>query len=75
MFTERDILVDRQRRHDMMVAADRYRLIRIALDAQKQHPSLYERWLAQLGARMIEWGSQLEARYAPPPVYCSPATD
>jgi hypothetical protein len=75
MFTEQDVLVDRQRRHDMMATADRYRLIRMALDARKRHPSRYERWLAQLGARMIEWGSRLEARYTPPPVCCSPAAD
>jgi hypothetical protein len=75
MFTERDILVDRQRRRDMMAAADKYRLIRIALDAHRQHPPLYGRWLARLGTHLIEWGSRLEARYAPPPVCCSPAAD
>jgi hypothetical protein len=75
MFTERDILVERQRRRDMMDAAIKYRLIRVALDAQRQRPHLYDRWLAHLGTWLVDWGSRLEARYAPPPVCCSPAAD
>ena len=72
MFTERDILVDRQRRRDMMAAAAKYRLIRTALEVQNPHPALYERWLAHLGAWLIDWGSRLEARYAPPTIRYSP---
>jgi len=72
MFSERDILVDRQRRRDMMDAADKDRLVRIALAARKQRPALYERWLARLGAWLIDWGSQLEARYAQPTIRYSP---
>jgi len=75
MFTEREILLDRQRRRDMMDAAARDRLVRIALAARKQRPTLYDRWLAHLGAWLIDWGSQLEARYAPPTICCSPTGD
>jgi hypothetical protein len=75
MFTERDILVDRQRRRDMMAAAAKYRLTRIALDAHRQHPTLYERWLAHLGAWLIDWGSRLEARYTQPTIRYSPTGD
>jgi len=75
MFTERDILVDRERRRDMMDVAAKDRLIGIALAAREPRPHLYDRWLAHLGAWLIDWGSRLEARYAPPPVYCSPAGD
>jgi phosphopantetheinyl transferase len=75
MFTERDILVDRQRRRDMMDAAAKDRLVRIALAARKQRPALYERWLAHLGAWLVELGSQLEARYAQPAIRYSPTGD
>ena len=72
MFTERDILLDRQRRRDMMDAAAKYHLTRIALEAKRQRPHLYERCLAHLGAWLIDWGSRLEARYAPPTIRYSP---
>lgn len=72
MFTEREILLDRQRRRDMMDAAAKDRLVRIALAARKQRSHLYERWLARLGAWLIDWGSRLETRYAPPAIRYSP---
>jgi hypothetical protein len=75
MFTERDILLDRQRRQKMMDAAAKDRLVRIALAARKQRPHLYERWLARLGAQLVDWGSRLEARYSSPSICCSPTGD
>jgi hypothetical protein len=75
MFTERDILVDRERRRELMDAAAKDRLIQTALAAREPHPHLYDRWLAQLGAWLVDWGSRLEARYTAPPACCSPAAD
>ena len=72
MFTEREILLDRQRRRDMMDAAAKDRLVRIALEAKRQRPHLYDRWLARLGAWLIDWGSRLEARYTQPTIRYSP---
>jgi hypothetical protein len=75
MFNQHDILVAQQRRRDMLSAAAKYRLTRIALEARGQRPHLYDRWLARFGGWLIDLGSRLEARYAPPPVCCSSTGD
>jgi hypothetical protein len=63
MFLEREYEVAQERRKDTMVWVENQRLIRTAL-ANRPSGRRYQRWLAQLGAGMVRWGSRLQARYA-----------
>jgi hypothetical protein len=66
MFTERDVLVAQQRRHDMMQAANKERLSKAVSKAYGPQYRAYERWMAQLGAWLVDQGQKLQARHATP---------
>jgi len=64
MFLEREYRVAQERRKDTMVWVEKQRLIRRAQGTRRSLVRRYQRWLAQLGAGMVRWGSRLQARYA-----------
>jgi len=68
MFTDQDIITAQCRRQDLMRAADRERLISLARPANRSPHSAYQRWLAQLGAWLVERGEKLQGRYAQPSI-------
>jgi hypothetical protein len=63
MYTERDVLVIQEHRRDAMAYAAQERLIR---QARAPWARAYRRWLARLGAQMVDWGGRLQTRYAHP---------
>ena len=68
MFIEREGLVLQQRQRDMMAAADKVRLIDLARQANGSPRDTYRRWLAQLGAWLVDQGQKLQTRYAQPSI-------
>jgi hypothetical protein len=53
-----------ERRRDDLILAEKERLIRRVLGRNLSPATRYQRWLARLGAQLVEWGSRLQARYA-----------
>jgi hypothetical protein len=71
MITGRDVLFAREQRRDALALAERERLARraLGLDIQRPRSKVSERcclWLAQLGAQLVRWGENLQARYTQP---------
>lgn len=54
-----------ERYKDMHRAAANAALVAAAQAAQPKQPRFYAPLLAQLGRRLVRWGSGLEARYTP----------
>ena len=63
MMTYRDLLVESERRFDEMARAREARLVRQFAGNKKHSSRSYQRWLNRLGARLVSWGSSLQARY------------
>ena len=64
MFLEREYRAAQERRKDTMAWVEKQRLIRLAQGPRRSLVRRYQRWLAQLGERMVRWGGRLQARYA-----------
>ena len=64
MITGQDVLVAYERRQDDLALARKERLIRQIQKSNASHVAHYQRWLAQLGERLVAWGTYLQARYA-----------
>ena len=63
MPTEQDYLARKEYYRDQRRAADKFRLVRVAMAGRERTDRLYTRALARLGTRLVAWGSRLEARY------------
>lgn len=63
MFTWNDVLVQEERRKDLLREAEEYRLARLVLAGRERRPRLYYRALTWLGRRLVAWGYRLQARY------------
>ena len=63
MLIGQDVLVAYERRQDDLALARKERLIR-HIQGSSSYAVHYQRWLAQLGARLVSWGTYLQARYA-----------
>jgi len=63
MFTWSDVLVQQERRKDLLREAEEYRLARLVLAGRERRPRLYYRALTWLGRRLIAWGYRLLERY------------
>lgn len=63
MLTGQDVLVAYERRQDDLALARKERLIGRMQRSNSSHAALYQRWLAQLGARLVSW-TYLQARDA-----------
>ena len=63
MFLEKEYEYAQARLKDTMAWVEKQRLIRLAL-ANRPSRRRFRRWLAQIGAQMVRWGSRLQARYA-----------
>ena len=64
MLTGQDVLVAYERRQDDLALARKERLIGRVQRSNSSHATRYQRWLAQLGAWLISWGTYLQTRYA-----------
>ncbi len=64
MLTGQHILVAYERRQDDLALARKERLIRQVQRSSSSYAVHYQLWLAQLGARLVAWGTYLQARYA-----------
>ena len=70
MLTGQTVLVAYERRQDDLALARKERLIGRVQGSSSSHATHYQRWLAQLGARLVAWGTYLQARYAPKEPAC-----
>jgi hypothetical protein len=64
MFTMRDYLVEEARRQNELTQAEKERLVQRVTRRNGPTTDSYQRWLARLGALLVTWGSQLQARDA-----------
>jgi hypothetical protein len=64
MFLERNYQVAQERCRDTLAWAEQERLIRKIRADRTSLRYRYQCWLAWLGARLVRWGSYLQARYA-----------
>ena len=64
MFFERDYRVAQERRRDTLAWVEKERLIGKTATGRPSLQYRYQRGLARLGARLVRWGSHLQARYA-----------
>jgi hypothetical protein len=64
MFLDNEYRIAQERRRDRLAWAAKERLIRNTLTRRSALQVRYQRWLARFGARLVRWGSHLQARYA-----------
>ena len=63
MITYNHLLVEEARRQREMALAEEHRLIRQVARHNPTTRRNYQRWLAQLGTRLVAWGRYLQTRY------------
>jgi hypothetical protein len=63
MITQRDILVEAERRKHEIARAETERQIQHAMGHNRPSISGYQHWLTRLGAQLEIWGHGLQARY------------
>ena len=66
MVTQRDILVEAERRRAEMAWADKERRIRRVTRHNAPSANGYQGWLAGLGVQLQAWGDRLQGRYDEP---------
>ena len=64
MITEKDILVEEQRRIDLMGQARKQRLIQQVMGHNAESIPVYKLLLARLGQQLTAWGLQLQTKYS-----------
>jgi hypothetical protein len=60
-----DVQVQEQRRQDLLRDIERRRLIHTLKTARPRSAHFYSPALANLGRRLVVWGSRLQAHYGP----------
>lgn len=64
MITFYDYLVEVERRREQIVQAEKERLARQVSTDDARRIKPFQRWLFHFIARLVVWGSRLQARYA-----------
>jgi hypothetical protein len=62
---QQHMIMQQERYQDLLREAHKGRLIKEARQAHASHLPLYCRALAQLGKRMVAWGTILQTRFEP----------
>jgi hypothetical protein len=63
MLSWSDILAQQERYRDLRREADRYRLVRLALEASPRRRHFHCRAMGWLGRLLVGWGWRLQERY------------
>lgn len=62
--TQRDLLARQEYYKDQMRAAEKYRLVRVALSGRENGDRFTSRLLVWVGHRLVAWGTRLQEQYA-----------
>jgi hypothetical protein len=63
MVTQRDIMVEAERRKELVARMEKDQLIRRMTRQEAPRAKTHQLWLARLGAKLETWGCHLQARY------------
>ena len=66
MFDWHEVIVQQERRQELLREAERHRLVRQALAGRETQDRIHCRALTWLGRHLVAWGCFLERRYGTP---------